>query len=51
MNFAIDMVTGSVFRRRDLTLLWPEWRARVEDVFIEIATPPSLRSASRHIGP
>jgi cardiolipin synthase A/B len=45
MNFAIDEVTGSIFRRRDLTLFWPkDWRARVEGRrSVEIAalkTPP-----------
>jgi phosphatidylserine/phosphatidylglycerophosphate/cardiolipin synthase-like enzyme len=41
MNFAVDTVTGSIFRRRDLTLLWPrDWHARKEGRrSVEIATP------------
>ena len=45
MNFAVDRITGSIFRRRDLTLLWPkEWVQRVAGHrSVEIApskTPP-----------
>jgi hypothetical protein len=42
--FVVDMVTGCVFRRRDLTLLHPrEWESRVEGrraCTIEKPTPP-----------
>jgi phosphatidylserine/phosphatidylglycerophosphate/cardiolipin synthase-like enzyme len=45
MSFAVDMLTGSIFRRRDLTLLWPnEWQKRTEAhgavVVAKPSTPP-----------
>lgn len=51
MNFAIDELTGSIFRRRDLTLLWPkDWRARIEGRrFVEIAAPKTPPQDLGHV--
>jgi cardiolipin synthase len=51
MGFAVDLITGSVFRRRDLTLLWPdEWRKRTQGQrAVAIARPETLPDDLGHI--
>ena len=51
VNFAVDVLTGSIFRRRDLTLLWPdEWHIRtMGHSSVEIAAPKDLPPDLGHV--